>query len=69
MANLVALFKCNSGIFNHHTKCLLLEQLQDKVQDAYWQEYDNFYEVNAGCNVVEESVDTDQNTLETSDSD
>ncbi|VDH92671.1 Hypothetical predicted protein, partial [Mytilus galloprovincialis] len=70
MTNLVALFECNSGIFNHHTKCLLLEQLQDKVQDAYWQEYDNFYEVNDGSiNVVEESVDTDQNTSETSDSD
>ncbi|CAC5408370.1 unnamed protein product [Mytilus coruscus] len=67
MANLVALFECNTGIFNHHTKCLLLEQLQDKVQDAYWQEYDIFYEVNS--NAVEESVDTDQNMSETSDSD
>ncbi|CAC5408352.1 unnamed protein product [Mytilus coruscus] len=38
-----------------------------QVQDAYWQEYDIFYEVNS--NAVEESVDTDQNMSETSDSD
>ena len=47
MANLVALFECSDGIFNHHTKCLLLDQLKDKVQDVYWQKFDNYYNVNS----------------------
>lgn len=45
MANLVALFECSVSILNHHTTCLLLDQLKDKVQDVYWQEFDNYYNV------------------------
>ena len=64
MANLVALFECSASILNHHTTCLLLDHLKYKVQDVYWQEFDNYYNVNSHAG--EDFDNTDQHMSETS---